>query len=393
MQHSFQFKREIDQDKTLEDLFDAYFDARKNKRNTINALVFEKNFESKLFSLFDEIMKREYEPKPSICFIVHKPVKREVFAADFRDRVIHHFIYNYIYPIFEKKLINDTFSCRKEKGVHYGIRRADHFIRSCSRNYKEDCFILKLDIKSYFMSMRKDILYSMLEEVLAKEEKKIDFDLPLIKYLLRKTIFNDPVKGCIIKGKKEDWEGLPKSKSLFNARPNCGLPIGNLTSQLFGNVYLNDFDHFVKEELKIRYYGRYVDDLILVHNSKDRLKKAVSVIRDYLKSKVDMTLHPDKIYLQHFSKGAKYLGVMIKPYRIYISNRTKGNFYNSLLKKKKEAGKILNEEEEWKFKSMVNSYLGTMKHFSTFRVRKKILHNFSKDLITFSADSEFSKIL
>lgn len=129
----------INKDKISIDLFQAYFDARKNKRNTINALVFEKHYAANLFALCDEITEFRYKPKPSICFVVDKPVKREIFAADFRDRVIHHFIYNYISPIFEKVFINDCYCCRVGKGTHYGIKRIDHFIRSCSQNYSKDC--------------------------------------------------------------------------------------------------------------------------------------------------------------------------------------------------------------------------------------------------------------
>ena len=116
---------EIDREKITLDLFQSYFDARKNKRNTINALAFEKHLEANLFALANEIIERKHTPKPSICFIVDKPVKREIFAADFRDRVIHHFIYNYISPIFEKTFINDSYSCRKGKGTHQNHRNAN----------------------------------------------------------------------------------------------------------------------------------------------------------------------------------------------------------------------------------------------------------------------------
>ena len=171
---------EIDRKKITLDLFQAYFDARKNKRNTINALAFEKHLEANLFALASEIIERKYAPKPSICFIVDKPVKREIFAADFRDRVIHHFIYNYISPIFEKSFINDSYSCRKGKGTHYGIKRIDHFIRSCSQNYSKDCYILKLDIKGYFMAMNRSLLYDKVKAELIRTEKKLGFDLELV---------------------------------------------------------------------------------------------------------------------------------------------------------------------------------------------------------------------
>ena len=142
---------EQNSDKVLTDLFRAYFDARKNKRNTINALAYEKNFEANTFALCDEILERHYQPSPSICFIVDKPIKREIFAASFRDRIVHHFINNHIAPLFETSFINDSYSCRAGKGTHYVIKRIDRFIRSCSENYAKDCYILKLDIRSYFM--------------------------------------------------------------------------------------------------------------------------------------------------------------------------------------------------------------------------------------------------
>jgi len=361
-------------DKILIDLFQAYFDTRRNKRNTINAIAFEKHFEANIFTLYNDLISRSYEPEPSICFIVDRPVKREIFAADFRDRVIHHFIYNYISPIFEKIFINDSYSCRIGKGTHYGIHRIDHFIRSCSENYSQDCYILKLDIKGYFMSINRILLYQKIKNLLFDNRYKIEFDLTLLLYLIEKTIFNEPTKNCIIKGKSSDWFDLPKSKSLFHAKFNCGLPIGNLTSQLFGNIYLNTFDHFVKRDLKIRYYGRYVDDFILVHKDKEYLKSLIPIIKGYLKEYLQLKLHPDKIYFQHFSKGVKYLGAVIKPHRFYIANRTKGNFYEAI----KRQNQIANDhkptkEEQEKFQCSMNSYLGIMKHYKTYNYRKNMI--------------------
>ena len=289
----------------LEDLFKSYFDARKNKRNTINALAFEKNFEENIFRLWEELLSGNYKPSSSICFIVNRPVKREIFAASFHDRVIHHLIYNYTSPILEKAFINDSFSCRKGKGTHYGIKRIDHFIRSCSMNYSKDCYILKLDIKGYFMSINRKILFQKVKANLLSKYRKLDFDVELLLNLIERTIFNDPTKNCTVKGKRADWQDLPKDKSLFTSRKNCGLPIGNLTSQLFGNVYLNDFDHFVKRDLKIKYYGRYVDDFILIHNDRKYLKSLIKNIREYLQKELKLVLHPHKIYLQHYSKGVK----------------------------------------------------------------------------------------
>ncbi len=187
-------------------------------------------------------------------------------------------------------------------------------------------------------------------------------------------ILNDPTKGCIVKGKKSAWKGLPQSKSLFHAKANCGLPIGNLTSQLFGNIYLNEFDHWVKRELKINCYGRYVDDFILMHESKEYLKSLVPRIKVFLKEHLKLLLHPGKIYLQHFSKGVHFLGSVIKPHRIYIGNRAKGNFsesvqhHNALVRERKPTW-----EEKERFISTMNSYLGIMKHYKTYKLRQSLL--------------------
>ena len=124
---------------------------------------------------------------------------------------------------------------------------------------------------------------------------------------MKKIVYDEPTKKGIFKGKKSDYNGLPRTKSLFFTKENCGLPIGNLTSQLFSNIYLNDFDHFVKEELGIKYYGRYVDDFVLIHREKEVLKNLIPQMRNYLQQQLHLTLHPKKIYLQPVQHGVQFL--------------------------------------------------------------------------------------
>lgn len=239
----------------LLDLFQAYYDARKNKRTTKSALRFELNFEKEVFQLYEDIVSRTYEISPSSCFIIKKPVMREIFAGDFRDRVVHHLIFNYLNPLCERMFINDSYACRTGKGTSYGIRRADHFIRSVSKNYTQECYVLKIDISGYFMSINKALLFVKVKNLILHFESKATFDVNLILWLVEKIIFHNHLHKCIVKGVRNDWAGLPRSKSLFYAKTGCGLPIGNLTSQLFGNVYLNDFDHFAVG-LSCGHYGR-----------------------------------------------------------------------------------------------------------------------------------------
>ncbi len=364
----------------LSDLFVAYYDARKNKRSTANQMKFEIEYEKKLIDLYHEIKERRYEVSPSICFVVDKPVKREIFAADFRDRIIHHLIYNYVNEFFDGELIDDSYSCRTGKGTLYGIRRIENFIKECSNGYTRDCYILKLDIRGYFMSIDKSILYTILEDYIYKmeeahPEKFTSAHIGLILYLIKITLDCNPVDNCKIKGKRSDWDGLPRSKSLFHLPEGKGLPIGNLTSQLFSNIYLNCFDKFVKETLCMEYYGRYVDDFVIVHQDKALLKGLIGEIKNFLANDLELELHPQKIYLQHYTKGVNFLGATIKPHRTYISKRTKKNFiqcidfWNRRLARADNPGR----DELELMRACINSYLGLMGHHFTYNIRKKIL--------------------
>ena len=246
------------------------------------------------------------------------------------------------------------------------------------------------------MNIRRDLLFLMIKKELEKRKDKVDFDFSLVIYLLDKIINSDPTKGCIVRGNKEDWQGLPKTKSLFYSKNNCGLPIGNLTSQLFANVYLNDFDHFVKKDLGIRYYGRYVDDMVIIHRNKNYLKRVVFEIEKYLEDNLCLRLHPKKRYLQHYSCGVEFLGSIIKKDRIYVSERLKGNFWeaikNANIEIEKEE-KIKNCEKE-RILSQINSYLGFLSHFQTYNLKKKMITLFNTSAKeVFSLESEdYTKI-
>ncbi len=379
-------------DQLLIDLFSAYFSARKNKRNTIASLEFELNYEKEILKLYQEIKNGSYKISKSIIFIVHSPVQREIVASSFRDRLIHHLIFSYINPIFEKKFIYDSYSCRKNKGTLFGIKRINKFIRSCSDNYNKEAYILKLDISGYFMSINKEILWNKIKNTLLKNKDKCSFDFYLILSLIKKIVFHNYTKNYIIRGNKDDWKGLPKSKSLFLSKNNCGLPIGNLTSQLFSNIYLNEFDHFVKRDLKFKFYGRYVDDFIIISNSKGKLKKSVYYIKKYLITELNLEINQKKIYLQSFKNGVSFLGVIIKPYRIYIKNRTKNNFYRKTISINKKLKKMdIEKTDQLSLISSINSYLGLLKHYNTYNLKKKILiKNLKINNVVF--DKDFYKI-
>jgi hypothetical protein len=178
-----------------------------------------------------------------------------------------------------------------------------------------------------------------------------------------------------MKGNLSDWNGLPSSKSLFYCAPNKGLPIGNLTSQLFSNVYMHVFDNYITSGLDLKYYGRYVDDFVIVHQDKEFLKKLIPQIRDFLDTNLHIELHPKKIYLQHYTKGVLFLGAIIKPNRLYVAKRTVGNFKKALhaINHRMQGELFPDKNELHKIRSSVNSYLGSMQHFNSYNVKKKIL--------------------
>jgi hypothetical protein len=328
-------------------------DARRHKRNTINQLKFERNLERELLSLERELRTRAYELRPSVCFINELPVKREIIAADFRDRVVHHFLYNRIYPVFDRKFIYDSYSCRVGKGTLFGINRARRFLSACGARCAE-VWVLRLDIRGYFMAIDRNILFDLIMNGLGKAAACGSEDSDLTRFLIRKTVFNDPLKNARFRSPRGAWGDLPRDKSLMNSAPNCGLPIGNLTSQLFANIYLNKLDHFVKRELKIKYYGRYVDDMLLVHGDKRVLLRSVSRIREFLSKELKLTLHPRKIKLQTADKGFAFLGAYVYPCGIAAGRRIVRNFKNCLFNP---------VPDPVRQDARVGSYLGLLSHF------------------------------
>lgn len=362
---------------SLEDVIEAYFDCRHNKRNTINQLEFELDYERNCIELWHELNERRYEPRRSIAFVVNRPVKREIFAADFRDRVVHHLIARRIYPLLEKEFIVDSYATQKGKGTLFGVNRIEQHIRNCSHNYTRDCYVMKLDIQGFFMSIDKNILYNNIVSFLTGRYKGCDIDLLL--YMLRQTIFNRPELNCIRKMPKEAWKNLPPNKSLFGSDGMHGLPIGNLTSQLLALLYLDPMDHLVTEQWAFPYYGRYVDDTTTVDESKERLLALRNEMDKWL-SQQGLTLHPKKIYLQHYAKGVRFVGSVIKPGRKYIASRTFANFCRKLYHQNELVEqRAPTKKEVFHFVAMVNSYMGMMLHFQSGRHFRRFLRRLSRE--------------
>lgn len=363
----------LTREQLLLDLYRAYKDARRHKRRRLYQLQFEYHLEENLLSLCDELYSRTYRPGTSTCFIIHDPKMREVFAAEFRDRIVHHLFYNYTHVLFERTFIADSYSCIPGRGTHYGIERLKHHIRSVSRNHTRPCYVLKLDIKGYFMHIRREKLHALCMESLKRMrhhasdvegvmwEEKIDYSF--VEYLLGVIIHADCVKDCRMMGDERDWERLPADKSLFSSPPGCGLPIGNLSSQLFSNIYLNRFDQYCKRVLGCRHYGRYVDDVYVVASDKRSLQAWIPAMRTFLNNELGLDFHPHKVCIVDERMGVEFLGAFVKPFRSYISTA-------SLCRMKRKVGRLKNEDRTGHLEASVNSFLGVLSHYDSYCLRR-----------------------
>ena len=386
---------ELLSDLELDEVWRAYFDCRKQKRRTISSLRFEADYERNLIELWHDITSRRYEIRPSSTFIVTYPVRREVFAAAFRDRIVHHLVMNRMMDLFENIFIRHSYSCRTGKGTLDGIVSISDMLKKCSDNYQKDAYILRLDIQGFFFHINKEILYDKLCHLV--NENYFSSNKSSILYLLKIILKNNPIIGCHRRSDISEWDLLPKSKSLFFSYENCGLPIGNLTSQIFANFYLDSLDHYIVGLDKNLFYGRYVDDLVVIHHNRDFLIEVKQKIQTYLQKHLKLTLHPKKITLTHYGQGCAFIGAYIKPGRIYPSKRFQKAFYRKieeLNKLWKEQKGDLDEKLVVQTLCSINSYLGLLKHFNAFRLKVKAWNRLCPQIRSvFRSDMHLNKII
>lgn len=366
---------------SISKLFEAYYDCRKHKRNTMQAIDFEFELEKNIFELYEEIANNTYEIGKSICFIVTEPKPREVWAGAFRDRIVHHLIYNAIKERFINRFILDTYSCIPKRGTLKGAIQAKKYAKEITRNYSQKAYFLKADIGNFFNSIDKEILYN--------EICKYVFE-PWLLNLIKKVLFHDPKNNVYMKSPLWLYDLLPKYKSLFNTDPQKGLPIGNLTSQFFSNVYLNPLDQFVKHKLKCKYYCRYVDDMLLMDKDAGYLNYAYAEINKFLQNNLALSLNHKKKNMNTLCKGFDFVGHVIKPNSLHLRTRIIKKSFNTVKKWEKDKNrfdpKVLN-----KFRNQINSYLGMYKHVNGYNLRKKLCLK-STTLFT-HPDENFSKII
>ena len=355
-------------------IYKAYLDCRQNKRSTVNALKFEYDLEQNLFELQQELQNKTYQPGRSICFVITDPSPREIFAADFKDRVVHHVLVNELEEAGERAFIHDSYSCRQGKGTHKAIERLQSFIKKVTDNYQQQAYYLQLDISGFFMSIDRNILKTILKKFILKQQKSYRWKKDLY-WLGKQVITHDPTTNYIKKSSPELFDLIPDRKSLFESGPNQGLPIGNYSSQFFANLYLNQLDHFVKRKLKCNYYLRYVDDFVILGKNKEELKSLIKKTNNFLKDTLNLELNNTKTKLKRLNKGIDFLGYLVKPHYVLVRKRV----VKTLKKKLHE----FNRKEEVDYEqalAVVNSYLGHFKHADSYNLRKNISESHLKSL-------------
>lgn len=322
---------------SLENLFLAWQEFRRGKLRRSDVQNFEFRLEDNLFLLHEELKSKNYQHSKYTPFYVTDPKLRHIHKANVRDRVLHHALFRILYSLFDRSFIFDSYSCRDSKGTHRAVLRLETFIKRASQNFSKNIYALKCDISKYFDSI----------------------DQAVLMHLIRAKI-KDPDTLWLI-------EGIINS---FEKQSGKGIPLGNVTSQLFANIYLNELDQFMKQKLKVRYYLRYCDDFIMVHENKNYLEQLVPFIQLFLTERLQLTLHPRKVTLGKLSAGVDFLGYVILPHYRVVRARTRKRMTQKIKAKIVDFRKGLLTKTA--LDQSVHSYFGMLKHCKGNRIKELI---------------------
>lgn len=313
---------------TIENLLRAWTEFLSGKKKRIDVIAFQNHLMNNICDLHHSLVEKTYVHGEYRAFNISDPKPRNIHKATVRDRLLHHLIYTELYPYFDSKFIYDSYSCRINKGTHRAMNRFRNFGRIVSKNDTRTCWILKCDIRKFFAN----IDHSILEKILTQHI--LDFDL---LQLLGRIIDSFSTVG----------------------RTSVGLPLGNLTSQLLVNIYMNEFDHFMKRTLKVRHYIRYADDFVILHEHREYLVNLVPYISDFLRTQLKISLHPDKLFLSTLSSGVDFLGWVHFPDHRVLRTATKRRMLRALIGEPKPA--------------TIVSYHGMLSHGNAFKLRSRII--------------------
>jgi len=323
---------------TIENVFQAYKEFRKGKKKRLDLQIFERNLENNLFSLHKSLKNKTYQHGQYEDFYVNDPKRRHIHKANVSDRIIHHLLYKYLYEVFNKTFVYDSYSCRINKGTHKGVKRLYCFTRKVSKNFTGDCFALKCDIKQFFASVDHQILLSLLIPKIQDKD---------ILWLLTEIINSF-------------------SSELGNGR---GIPLGNLTSQVFANIYMNRLDQFVKHQLKVKYYVRYADDFIILSSNKDILNRYTSILPKFLKEELKLEFHPKKVFIRKLEWGIDFLGYIILPHYILPRTKTRRRMFKKIQIKIQDCQS--EKISEYSLSQTIQSYLGYLSHANAYMLMKR----------------------
>ncbi len=351
-------------------LYRAYLDCRKHKRKTINALKFEWNLEKNLSNLLAELESKRYVPGRSACFVVQNPTIREVFAADFKDRIVHHLLIKEIEMMGESVFIYDSFACRKGKGTHSAVNRLKQFTQKITHNNTKECWYAQLDISGFFMSIDHDGLLHAYENLITRQNKSEQWTKDLL-WLVKVIVYHRPVDNYFKKGKSHLFGLVPKQKSLFEAEARKGLPIGNYSSQFSGNLLLNGLDNFIKRSLKCEYYVRYVDDLVILSDDLSKLWLIIGNVKNFLEINLHMKLNEKKTKVKKLSDGLDFLGYFVKLNYSLVRKRVVATLKSKMCYLRITAHMVTIDH----VLSVVNSYYGHFRRAASYHLRKDIYEN------------------
>lgn len=358
------------------DILRAYLDCRRRKRMTRNAASFEVNFEKFLLILLEQINSRTYEIGSTCVFPVTTPTPREICAALFRDRIIHHLIYADIGPYFEAQAIEDSYACMAGRGTLAASKRLETFCHRATQGWTRRAWCLQVDIASFFGGINRRILWGLVRAEIGDDS--------LTAWLARKVFTHNPMSNAFLLP-HADFSAIPPHKRLKNAKPDCGLPIGNLTSQFGSGVYLDGLDKYVKHVLGVRWYVRYVDDLVLLSHDREELYAWRDAIDNWLQTHRDLHLHPRKTRVAPVDAGIDFVGRIILPHRTYPRSR-------NVQSAKRAAKRLARNPLDADSLAVLNSHLGHMRKADTFRLRSALCRTATATPLL-AADTDNTKII
>jgi|GEM_PF-2893749 len=344
-------------------LIASYFRCLENKPH-VKKTSFHLTFERTIHELALDIQNRTYHPGLSNIFVVTHPKPREVIAANLRDRIVHHYIYDYMAPYWERRFVPNSYACRTGKGPLKASEDLRLFIRRHNQHRGAPLFYLQLDVQNFFPSIDLNILYGLVAKHLENEH---------YLWLCKTVIFHRATTRGNFKltSPKALWERLPRYKSLFAAATDKGLPIGNLTSQFFANVYMNQLDQFIAHRLKGRFlfWQRYVDDVLFLGEDVEKLKSIVPQVQEFLGRELKMTLNVKKTQLQPLSRGLDHLGYWHKPDHQLVRQRVVSNCKVRVAAYRKEGKGPVDAKAVC---SALNSYMGYFRQAASRKLRKHL---------------------